>query len=525
MREGLFKRYIITFAATLLTCTVLLGIALLYFSARNFTEGKQDVLHTASDRAVIIAQENYVENEDGTIAVSSVVYEGFKAIQDAGGVMVFLTDRDGRVITCSEGTQCTHTTAISERALSTAIKKGSYSSAGYFEGFFRQRGSYTYGVPLWVEHEGAQEIVGFVFVSTPITPLVSHLADMSLTFLISAGTMMLVAAVIIYFATRKLITPLSEISGAARSFGSGDFSARVTVSGNDEIANLANSFNLMADSLTEYESQRRSFVANVSHELRTPMTTIGGYIDGILDNTIPREKEDYYLGIVSDEIKRLSRLSTSLLNISRLDEGAYSVEPVCANVWDVIISVMTSLERRIADKKIEVPDLDGAPRFAMYDRDMMHQIIYNLLDNAIKFTPEGGAITVRAEAKNGHVLVSVRNSGAGIAAEELVHIFERFYKADKSRGLDRTGTGLGLYIARTLALKMDAELTAESERGSWAQFTLVLTACAPDKKLLKEAKPQTFKIVGEAVPQPEEKMEEKKSSSWFKKLGGFKMFR
>lgn len=520
MRDGLFKRYITTFGVTLLTCTVLLGIALLYFSARNFTEGRQQILHTASERAVGIAMENYILEEDGTEVVSSVVYEGFKSIYDASGVNVFMTDPSGVVITCSEGVECTHTSAVSERMLTAAIKKGSYSSAGYFEGFFQQQGSYTYGVPLWAACGGGQEIAGFIFVSTPITPLMSHLSDMALTFLISAGVMLLVAAGIIYFATRKLIKPLSEISSAARRFGSGDFSARVTVAGSDEIANVGNSFNLMADSLTEYEMQRRDFVANVSHELRTPMTTISGYIDGILDSTIPREKEGHYLMIVSDEIKRLSRLSTSLLNMSRIEEGVYAAELSCANVWDVVIAAMTGMERRISEKGIEVPDLDATPRFAVYDHDMLHQIIYNLLDNAIKFTPEGGTIEVTAEAKNGQVHIAVRNTGSGIPPDELNHIFERFYKTDKSRGLDRMGTGLGLYIARTLALKMDAELTAQSEQGSWAQFTLVLPAGTPDKKQLKEARAQSVRVSG----QTKEKQPEKKGASWLKKWGGFRMF-
>lgn len=528
MREGLFKRYIITFAATLLTCTLLLGIALLYFSARNYTEQRQETLHRASESAVAVALDGY-EIVDDVEVVRASVYDGFKGISENSiGVTAFLTDTAGKVIACSEGAECTHTSAINERILNTAIKKGSYSSAGYFEGFFRQRGSYTYGVPLWREAGPGEEpvVMGFVFVSMPITPLFTHLLDMSLTFLISAGAMMLVASVIIYFATRKLITPLSEISDAAKDFGSGDFTARVEVTGNDEIANLATNFNAMADSLTEYETMRRSFVANVSHELRTPMTTIGGYIDGILDKTIPEDKEEYYLSIVSDEVRRLSRLTTSLLNITRIEEGAYEVETVCANVWDTIIPVMGSMERRITDKKIQIPDLDVTPAFALCDLDMLYQIVYNLLDNAIKFTPEDGTIKVLSETRGGQVSIMVHNTGAGIPPDELNHIFERFYKTDKSRGLDRTGTGLGLYIARSLALKMDGELTAQSEYEQWAQFTISLPVCTPGKKQLKEAKAR-------AVPVEASSEEEKdkngaksgKGSSWMKKRGGFRLFK
>ena len=506
MRNGLFRRYISTFAVTLIACTMLLGIALLYFSAKNFSQEKQQLLKNTSERAKTLVEEN-INPSPSAFEIKSSVPEGFQVIFETTGITTYITDKDGHVLLCSEGSECTHTTRVSERVLSAALRNGSYSDSWFFQGFFRRGGTYTYGEPIL--HDGKH--VGYIFLSLPITPLFDYLSDMLITYFVSAGMMFMVAAVIVYFATRRLIGPLHEISDAAKGFGSGDFGRRVTVTGNDEIAKLAKSFNTMADSLTEFEYMRRSFVANVSHELRTPMTTIGGYIDGILDSTIPDDKEAYYLAIVSDEVKRLSRLTTSLLDITRIEEGAYSIDIKSVNVWDTIIPVMGNTEQRISDKNISITDLDVTPVYAMCDQDVLYQIVYNLIDNAVKFTPESGTITVSAVQADTAAVITVRNTGTGIKQDELGHIFERFYKTDKSRGLDRTGTGLGLYISKTLAQKMAGDVAANSRYGEYAEFVLTLK---PGQKV-KEQKQK---------PDTRQKDTKKKSSgqssgSWFKKFG------
>lgn len=499
MRNGLFKHYIATFAFTLIICTFLMGLAQLYFSVKNFTDERQQMLSSTAERAEAMVQERVPAIAD-LVLDKDLVLEDLRAIYQNTGVTVFITDINGQTLVCSEGDDCVHTTQISENILATAIRRGSYSHNGYFDGFFRHQGSYLYGRPLF---EGGT-ITGFLFASLPITPLFSHLADNIVTFVLSAIFMLVVAIVIIYFATRRLIRPLHEISNAAISFGSGDFDARVPVTGDDEIARLARSFNNMADSLTEFETMRRSFVANVSHELRTPMTTIGGYIDGILDQTIPPDKSEHYLSIVSSEVKRLSRLTASLLDITRMEEGAYQLKVQSLNVWEVLLAVMSSAENRILEKKLHIPDLDAQPRYALCDRDMLYQIIYNLFDNAIKFTPEEGTLEVKVTSHGGLVHIAIRNSGDGVSERELNRIFERFYKIDQSRGLDRTGTGLGLYIAKTLAQRMDGDLFAESAKGKYAEFVVSLKAGAAPEKSRRESK---------------KKPAGQETTSWLKRMG------
>lgn len=479
MRDNLFRRYINMFAGMLLACTILLGVAFLYFSAQNFTTDKQIMLENAAERArELITSDTTVEGS--TLVVDDKLVTGFKTIFESSGATVFFADADGTVQFCSDGGDCIHKKfPVSKKVLELAVKKGKYESADYFEGVFTpNKGTYQYCVPVWGENDS---VIGFVFAVTPIATLYAFLINLGITFLAAVGVMLICAVLIIYNTTKQLTKPLHEMSAAAKIFGSGDFSARVNVEGDDEIANLATAFNNMAESLSEFERTRTNFIANVSHELRTPMTTIGGYIDGILDGTIPRSRENHYLSIVSDEVKRLSRLTSSLLDITRLEDGAAKATLKTCNAWDVVLSVMWNAEKRIVDKQLEVTELEVSPCYIMCDPDMFYQVVYNLLDNAIKFTPKNGEITVKVEPAGSLTNISIRNTGGGVSNEELQHIFERFYKTDKSRGLDKMGTGLGLYIVKTLVGKMDGTIAASSELNKYTEFTLSFKTGAEEK--------------------------------------------
>ncbi len=518
MKDGLFRRYVVTFAMTLVMCTVLLGVSLLYFSAQNFTGDKETVLRNAAERAQQSAREGIAVTEIGYIADEKLVDE-FTLINESTGATVFLTDAKGHLLLCTEGGNCTHS-SIPDKVLAIAARRGSYSSADYVNGFLHNKGSYLYGLPVYAD--GLP--VAYVFTSTPITPLMSFLLDLLITFLVSSGTMMICSSAIIFYATKRLTSPLQDISRAAEQFGSGDFSARVVVEGDDEIANVGTAFNNMADSLSKFEAQRRNFVASVSHDLRTPMTTIGGYIDGILDGTIPHAQQAHYLEIVSDEVKRLSRLTTSLLDLTRMEEGKLIASIVNYNAWDVLLSVMCSAERRFAEKNINIPDLDVCSRFVLCDSDMLYQVLYNLVDNAIKFTPDSGTITVGIEADSAKTYIRVRNTGDGIPLGELQSIFDRFYKADKSRGLDKTGTGLGLYIVKNLVQQMGGDIHAESVVGEYSEFILSLKTGVNEKTKQQKiklnagsAKPARSKPAVSPKPVPKTPLTKPSLTSFFKK--------
>ena len=261
------------------------------------------------------------------------------------------------------------------------------------------------------------------------------------------------------------------MAAATRRFAKGDFRARVKVKGKDEVAELGEALNSMAVSLSSVEMMRRSFIANVSHELRTPMTSIAGFLDGMLDGTIPEEKQAYYMKIVSDEVKRLSRLVQSMLNLSRIDSGELKMNTVRLDLTEVMCKVLVASEQRIDQKNLHITGIDQCERLEIQgDYDLINQVLYNLLDNAIKFTNEGGYIDIRLQKEKDRAVFIIRNTGAGIPAEEMPQIFERFYKSDRSRGLDKNGIGLGLYIVQTVVSLHGGQVSVRSVEGEFTEF-------------------------------------------------------
>ena len=205
------------------------------------------------------------------------------------------------------------------------------------------------------------------------------------------------------------------------------------------------------------------------------MTSIAGFIDGILDGTIPNNKQDYYLEIVSTEIRRLSRLVVSMLNMSKIESGDLEMKPSNYDITDQIIHILLTFEQKIENKSIEIRGLDALrPTYIVADPDMIYQAVYNLFDNAVKFTNNGGYIEVKLTEHNTDIEVSIKNSGTGIKAEELSHVFERFYKVDKSRSLDSKGAGLGLYIVKLMIEMHGGRVVAKSDNVETAEFSFNL---------------------------------------------------
>ncbi len=283
----------------------------------------------------------------------------------------------------------------------------------------------------------------------------------------SCAWVMIAAVIAVYFITHRIISPLRNMTVAAKKFGKGDFSTRVAVYGTDEISELSLAFNNMADSLEKLDKMRSSFLASVSHDLRTPMTTIAGFIDGILSGAIPREKEEYYLQIVSGEVHRLSRLVSQLLDISRLESGDRKMNFEGFDVAEMARIILISLEQKLEDKQLDVSfDADEDEMTAYADKDAIYQVIYNLCHNAIKFANEGGRFEIRLSYVDQKTIrISVLDEGATITPEEQKLIFDRFYKSDSSRGLDKNGVGLGLYICKTLIDAHDETIGVNSNDG------------------------------------------------------------
>ncbi len=299
--------------------------------------------------------------------------------------------------------------------------------------------------------------------------------DMMRSIVVSVIWISLCALVAIYGFSYSIMKPLRDISDATKDFSHGKYDTRVKVRGDDEIAELAISFNNLATVVQARDEMQNTFLSNASHDLRTPMTTIAGFIDGILDGAIPPEKQEYYLRIIKSEIKRLSRLVSSLLDISRLQSGERKFEMKEFNICELARQTVISFENQLEEKKLDVEfDFDDFDVNVIGDKDAINQVVYNLCHNAIKFSNQNGKYKVSIKNENDKVRFTMYNEGVGIAKEEIPFVFDRFFKSDKSRGLDKTGAGLGLFITKTIVEAHGEEIKVDSEYGKYCEFSFTL---------------------------------------------------
>lgn len=475
MFKSVFAKYYAIISAIILVSFIAMQGAQLFLSSRYWAEDKHTVLsehaasiaeHTGQRSLSILTEEGVIYRIQKItlipfIKMLSGTLESTVVIVDTTGEILILCDDEGRDLPIRED--------ISLSSVINSIET-EYYAVSTLNGLY-QTPQYTAGTPIYKE----DILLGYAFVSIPMGGMWEYLFSNARIALIAALTVLTVTFIALYVMTERLVRPLRAMAGATRQFAKGDFSPRIAVNGKDEVAELANALNNMAVSLSSVEGMRRSFIANVSHELRTPMTTIAGFIDGILDGTIPRDKHKHYLSVVTVEVKRLSRLVQSMLALSRIDSGEVKLNKTEFDMTALTGQTLLSFEKRIEEKNITVDGLEEVSSILVHgDFDLMGQVLYNLLDNAVKFTNQNGRITVGLSREKGRVLCSIRNTGDGIPEEEMPHIFERFYKTDRSRSLDKNGVGLGLYIVQTVLGLHDGEVLVRSTQGEYTEFVFWL---------------------------------------------------
>lgn len=476
MFKSIFSKYFAVISAIIVFSFLAMQGAQLFLSSRYWLDEKHRIL---ADNAETIAAHTadgvspIKTTDDMTVyrIEKSTLTPFIKLLSMTMDCTVVISDMDGTVlIMCDEKGDEMSTEGVVSLAGAFDADGTEFYAVSTLNGLYKER-QYTAGVPI--RHDG--KLLGYVFVSLPASGLGQYLRSNIQISLLAALGVLTLTFVTLYIMTERMVRPLREMAQATRKFAEGDFSYQVKVTGRDETAELAQALNSMARSLSSVETMRRSFVANVSHELRTPMTTIAGFIDGILDGTIPAEKRDYYLKIVSDEIKRLSRLVKTMLSLSRIDSGQLRLNMVDFDLLSLTGQTLLTFEKRIEEKSITIEGLENAAPTPVHgDYDLLGQALYNLLDNAVKFTDVGGSIRIHMEKADGRTLCSIRNTGAGIPAEEMPRIFERFYKSDRSRGLDKNGIGLGLYIVQTAVALHKGEVLVRSVEGDFTEFSFWL---------------------------------------------------
>ena len=377
---------------------------------------------------------------------------------------ILVCDEEGQVLLSTDETMEGQSITIPEGVMSAVLEQGTWAGRSRLDQLYESK-RFVGGVSVVSPTTG--KVLGSVFTVSSGDTVDALWRTFAGLLVMTALVVLMISFVATSVTTMRQIKPIREMAQATRCYAEGDFDIRMNDYGrDDEIGELAASFNNMAERLQQTERQRREFIANISHELKTPMTTIAGYTDGILDGTIPPENEKQYLQIIANESRRLSRLVRRMLDVSQLQ----AMDPLRnGNHFDICESmrrVLISMEKKINDRHLDVEaDIPDEPILVLGDNDMITQVLYNLLENAAKFAREGSTLYLGVAMMDGKARVTVRNVGDTIPAEELPLLFERFHKSDKSRSEDKDGYGLGLYIVKTILQQHKEDISVTSENG------------------------------------------------------------
>jgi signal transduction histidine kinase len=457
MMRSLYMRVVLTFLVSVILGLTVAFFTMLWLYKDSFNSlVKQQFSDTAHDLAGALSRIDPEEWDDL-----------LKEQHWKKSLLLTIVDPAGKTIYSGEKPKGKAT--ISREAVETL------RSGGYYESDIESVSDRIYGMPVPTRYgiyamfiQPIQQELPLDFGKILLTTLLIALGSGSLFILVSA---------------RYLVNPLKRMTQATRRIAKGDFNIQLNQrKRKDELGELARSFDHMAMELQQLESMRQDFVSNVSHEIQSPLTSISGFSKLVRNARLPEEEKRQYLDIIEKEAERLSRLSENLLTLASLDSDHHPFYPVPLELDEQLRRVVVALEPLWSAKSLEL-HLE-LPRIKMMaDRDQLSQVWINLLTNAIKFTPEQGEIELRLEALTDRVRVTLRDTGVGIAKEDLERIFERFYKADRSRVREKSGSGLGLAIVRKIVDLHQGTIEVQSEpgRGTTMIVTLPVVWTPPPK--------------------------------------------
>ena len=477
--KSLYKRELTMMIGIVALSFTLLSTAFMLLSYRYIISETRDRLERNAGY-IASATSDYLQNISNVSLLDGLKWTLYQStmetVSSVSEASVIVANTQGEILYATD--EGMYAKRVPQQMVNQILDQGNYAGLTNLEGLYGSN-RYIAGLPIQVplDNPNLSVNLGVVLVSGDTSGLSEMWRSTATIFFFAAVLVLLIAVVASSITSAHQTRPLTEMAEAARKFGRGEFDVRVNYKDRcDEIGELAEAFNSMANSLAKVESQRAEFIANVSHELKTPMTTIAGFAEGILDGTIPPEKERDALNVVVSETRRLSRLVRRMLDLSRLNALAETVTAQEQfDITEIMSRVLVSLEGRITGRGLDVEaKFPDDPVMVWGDPDGVTQVCYNLLDNAAKFAAQGTAITVQIAKKDGKAYISVRNLGATIPPDELPLLFDRFHKADYSRSVDREGVGLGLYIVKTILGNLKENITVTSEDGV-TQFTFTLT--------------------------------------------------
>lgn len=489
-RSGsMFRLYFIQTTVSVLLCLFISSFSVLFFFLSFWKNDRLTALNedalSVSQSVSLLFQENE-STDDNNIYTSLMLAEGIvSTVAQSSNADIYLVNGDGKIILCSDehekrdaseysGVCGVHTDYFLPSEVIIPLKNNAeqfYNYEGNMQGIYSE--NYLLSA---VRLDGIDGELFTVVLQAESIALLPYTTEFLRSMLFAGIIGVFISFILSIIISVRMVRPLKKITAATKSYAGGDFSVRINTSDvYNELSQLVDSVNIMADSLAVLEESRSSFVANISHELKTPMTIISGFVDGILDGTISEDDTEKYLTIVSDEVKRLSRLVVAMLNMSKIEAGKLDVNITSFNAGEALMKVLIGFEKIIEDKKISIEGFDTMDDVdILADEALITQVFYNLFDNAVKFTPDNGVITVSLKREKKEAVISIRNTGKGISQEECGLIFDRFYKVDKSRGLDTKSFGLGLYIVRSIIEMNHGTISINSEIDSFTEFVIKL---------------------------------------------------
>ncbi len=460
---SIFKRLVINYGLVLVAVMVFVALSVGIF------------VQSSNQRRMVAEVMALSDTVEHWTAATQINENDFRARNAFKSTLDFWSDfMHSDIVIVNNNGDITESTAVIDSVPQEYIEeleeKNRLVKKGTFNGEYSKE-VLTVGFPI--DYQGTR--IGSAFFNLPLPEVRRTATELIYILLITAAASLSVAFILIYFQSKSISKPITQINNAVRDIAAGNFGKRVEINTSDEIGQLASSFNFMADSIENLEKQRSEFISDVSHELRTPMTSISGFVEGILDGTIPPEKHEYYLGIVLEESKRLTKLVSDMLEMSKMSSSEYKLEITEFDVNELIRTCIIELESKICDRSLDLNvDFKSNDLKVLADKDSIKRVILNIMDNAIKFSYPNTVIGISTWIERHKVHVSIGNFGAGIASGDISSIFNRFYKTDKSRATDKSGAGLGLSMVKNILVLHKQKIWVESvdaKEGSDVKYT------------------------------------------------------
>ena len=382
---------------------------------------------------------------------------------------IWIINPSGRIIMTTEMPLDVEHEAMVEGFDSTVTAGSFYTTGNFFDCFTEEV------LSVFAPIASNFRVRGYVVIHTAMSSIrASGESLMSISYIMLVIFFLLSLIILIFF-TEMVYVPLRKITTATEQYAAGNLHYEFQIDSEDEMGYLAASLSLMASEIARGEDNQKKFIANVSHDFRSPLTSIKGYLEAMQDGTIPPELHEKYLGIVLNETDRLIKLTNSLLTLNNLNMKGMVLEKTSFDINGVIRSTAASFEGTCRPKRIRIElVLTGERLCVIADKSKIEQVLYNLLDNAIKFSHADSSIRIETSEKHGKVFVSIKDSGIGIPKDSLRLIFDRFYKTDLSRGKDKKGTGLGLSITKEIIQAHNENINVISTEGVGSEFIFSL---------------------------------------------------